>query len=213
MVAKKLKMIKRGVLIVIEGIDGAGKSTQAEKLLKFLVDNGYEAVGLTEPTDGPWGRKIREMAGRGEREGTPEEEYRLFTLDRAENVERNIAPAINEKKIVILDRYYFSTMAYQGARGLDPKRVMEESGKFAPRPDLVLLIEIPVVECLNRIKRGRGDFSPFEREEYLKRVKEIFDREVAPLPNVVKVDGTRGEDSVFEEIRDIVMELLTSLTL
>lgn len=198
---------------MIEGIDGAGKSTQAEKLLDFLVDIGYEALGLTEPTDGDWGRKIREMTGRGEREGTPEEEYRLFAMDRAENVEKNIVPALKGKKIIILDRYYFSTVAYQGARGLDPKKIMEESREFAPEPDLVLLINIPVEECLKRIKEGREGFSPFEKREYLEKVKEIFEREVAPLPNVVKIDGTRGEDTAFEEIRDTVVELLSTLKL
>ncbi|MBN1573024.1 MAG: dTMP kinase [Deltaproteobacteria bacterium] len=211
--SKKDRKLKRGVLIVIEGIDGAGKSTQAERLLKFLSDNGYDALGLTEPTDGVWGKKIREMALRGEREDAPEEEYRLFTLDREENVEKNIAPALKDKKTVVLDRYYFSTMAYQGARGLDPRRIMEESGEFAPMPDLVFLIDIPVDESLKRIKMGRGGFSPFEREEYLKKVKEIFDREVAPLSCVVMVDGTKGEEAVFEEIRDLVMELLAPLTL
>jgi dTMP kinase len=207
-----LKKLKKGVLIVIEGIDGSGKSTQAEKLLEILVDGAYEAVGLTEPTDGRWGRKIREMAGRGEREAAPEEEYRLFALDRAENVEVNIAPALKEKKVVILDRYYYSTMAYQGARGLDPGMILKESREFAPEPDIVLLIDIPVEECLKRIKEGREGFSPFEKREYLKKVKEIFDKEVSTLPNVVKVDGTRGEDMVFEEIRNLVTKLLAPLT-
>lgn len=209
MVPKKLK---KGVLIVIEGIDGSGKSTQAGRLLNFLSDGGYKAVGLTEPTGGRWGRKIREMAGRGEREAAPEEEYRLFAKDRAENVEENIKPALKEKKIVILDRYYFSTMAYQGARGLDPKNILEESREFAPEPDLVLLIDIPVEECLKRIKEGREGFSPFERGEYLRKVKEIFDKEVAPLPNVVKIDGTMEEGAVFEEIKDAVTKLLAPLT-
>ena len=211
MTKRKFKQLKKGVLIVIEGIDGAGKSTQAKRLLDFLADDGYEVLGLTEPTNGVWGKKIREMAHRGEREGIPEEEYRLFILDRVENVEENILPALAEKKVVLLDRYYFSTMAYQGARGLDPGKVMEENEEFAPAPDLVVFIDIGVDECLRRIKKGRDGFSPFEKREYLDKVKEIFDREVVPLPFVLRVDGMKEEKSVFEKIVEVVMEKLSPL--
>ena len=212
MTTRKRKKLKKGVLIVIEGIDGAGKSTQAKRLLNFVTDDGYETLGLTEPTNGVWGKKIREMAHRGERETTPEEEYRLFILDRMENVKKNILPALEDNKVVILDRYYFSTMAYQGARGLNPGKIMEENTAFAPVPDLVVFIDIAVDECLRRIKKGRDAFSPFEKREYLEKVKEIFDREVTPLPFVVKVDGMKAEEVVFEEMVKVVMERLTSLT-
>ncbi len=212
MTTRKLKKLKKGALIVIEGIDGAGKSTQAKRLLNFLADDGYETLGLTEPTNGVWGKKIREMAHRGERETTPEDEYRLFILDRMENVKENILPALSKDKVVVLDRYYFSTMAYQGARGLNPDKIMEENVEFAPVPHLVVFIDITVDECMRRIKKGRDSFSPFEKREYLEEVKEIFDRTVTPLPFVAKVDGMKTEESVFEEMVKLVMERLNPLT-
>ncbi len=204
-------VIKKGVLIAIEGIDGSGKSTQAKRLVSFLTESGYDAVYLLEPTLGKWGKEIREMAERGRREKSPEEEYRLFLLDRKENVKENILPALKAKKIVVLDRYYFSTMAYQGALGIDPDEIRGENEAFAPMPDLVILLTIPVSQGLSRIKEKRGGFTAFEGREYLERVKSIFEDFVSPLTNVVTIDGAAKEDDVFLKIKDLVMKILVPL--
>lgn len=204
-------VIKKGVLIAIEGIDGSGKSTQAKRLVSFLTESGYDAVYLLEPTFGAWGKKIREMAQRGTREKSPKEEYRLFLLDRKENVKKNVLPALKAKSIVVLDRYYFSTMAYQGTLGIDPEKIKRENEAFAPIPDLVILLAIPVSQGLSRIKERRGDFTAFEGREYLERVKSIFEDFVAPLTNVVTIDGTSSEDDVFFKIKDSVMKVIIQL--
>ena len=204
-------ILKKGVLIAIEGIDGSGKSTQAKRLVSFLKESGYDAVYLLEPTHGKWGKKIRDMAKRGKREKSPDEEYRLFVLDRKENVKENVLPAIKAKRIVVLDRYYFSTMAYQGALGIDPQKIRDENEAFAPIPDLTILLTIPVSQGLLRIKENRGDFTAFEGMEYLERVKSIFEDFVSPQKNVVKIDGTMNEDEVFLKIKDSVMEIIVPL--
>jgi dTMP kinase len=206
-----IKKISRGVLFVIEGIDGSGKTTQAERLAGSLAHDGYDVLSLREPTDSVWGKKIREAAHANERREDPREEYRLFLLDRRQNVEESIAPALAARRVVILDRYYFSTMAYQGARGIDPERIRVENEAFAPVPDRVFYISITVAEGLRRISDNRGGFTSFEQEEYLNRVREIFDGHVTCLPFVVSVDGMRAHDAVFDEIKRIAAKFLDTL--
>src|SRR6266550_1777 len=111
-----------GFLLVLEGIDGAGKSTLLHKLAEYCAGRGLAVVVSKEPTDGPWGRKLRESAQSGRL--SLEEELELFLKDRAEHVKGLILPALSEGKVVLLDRYYLSTAAYQGARGADPVRIL-----------------------------------------------------------------------------------------
>ena len=107
----------QGLFIVLEGIDGTGKSSHAKRLASYFSSLGREVVLSREPTDGPWGRKLRDSASTGRLE--PAEELEYFLRDRREHVEKLIRPALAEGKVVILDRYYFSTMAYLGARAFD----------------------------------------------------------------------------------------------
>ncbi len=163
----------KGLLIVLEGIDGTGKSTQARALLRRLRAAGVPAVRFREPSLGRWGREIRRLA-KTAGSVTPEEELALFVKDRRENVERNLEPALAAGKVVVLDRYYFSTVAYQGAKGLDPVRLRRLNERFAPRPDLVFILDLNPAASLARIAgRGRRD-ELFEHENYLARVRAIF---------------------------------------
>ncbi|MBI5183082.1 MAG: dTMP kinase, partial [Nitrospinae bacterium] len=127
------------MLIAIEGIDGVGKTTQSRLLEGYLKDKGYNVICMSEPTNGKWGRKIREMIKVGRDNTSPEEELYLFTEDRKEDVYMNILPALEEKKIVIMDRYYISSIAYQGALGIDRKRIKEMNEEFAPVPHLTII--------------------------------------------------------------------------
>jgi dTMP kinase len=110
-----------GFLLVIEGVDGAGKSTVVQKLLEHCRERAIPCVASKEPTDGAWGRRLRESAQSGRL--SLEEELELFLKDRAEHVEQLIRPALEAGKVVILDRYYLSTAAYQGA-SMQPGRRM-----------------------------------------------------------------------------------------
>ena len=129
-----------GHLIILEGIDGTGKSTQAKLLANSLRDQGHRVVLSREPTDGACGRRLRESATTGRL--SPEEELQLFHQDRREHVETLIEPSLHGGEIVILDRYYFSTMAYQGVRGFDPQEIRRVNEEFAPQPDLLLLLDL-----------------------------------------------------------------------
>jgi len=162
----------KGFFIVIEGIDGTGKSTQARRLADWFISQSREVVVSREPTDGPWGKKARDSAETGRL--SPEEELECFLKDREEHVKEVISPALAEGKVVILDRYYFSTMAYQGARGFDPQEIRRRNEDFAPVPDLLLILDLEVDEAIERIGT-RGDVAnEFEKRENLERCREIF---------------------------------------
>jgi len=178
-----------GLLIVFEGIDGSGKTTQARALVRRLRRRGRAAVFFREPTHGRWGREIKRMAVRAG-SLTPEEELALFVKDRRENVARNLRPALAAGKVVVLDRYYFSTIAYQGAKGLDTERIRRLNESFAVPPDLVVILDVDAPAGLGRIGGRKTRDELFEREDYLVRVARIFRGLVGPP--FVHVDG-RGD--------------------
>ncbi len=164
--------MSQGLFIVIEGIDGTGKSTQAKRLAEWFRARGREVVLSREPTDGPWGKKLRESATTGRL--SPEDELECFLNDRREHVEMTIKPALADGKVVILDRYYFSTMAYQGARGFDPAEIRRRNEAFAPQPDLLLILDLSIESAHGRIG-SRGDTAnEFEQRDTLTRCREIF---------------------------------------
>jgi dTMP kinase len=161
-----------GFLIAIEGIDGAGKSTQARFLQEYLQARGFNVISTREPTSGPWGKILRDSATTGRL--SIEEEVEAFMKDRREHVEGLIMPHLRAGDVVIVDRYYFSTAAYQGARGLDPAELMRRNEEFAPEPDLLVLLDSEVPEGLYRI-RTRGDrANHFEKTDALSKARQIF---------------------------------------
>ena len=161
-----------GYLIVIEGIDGTGKSTQATMLAEALRKSGREVVQSFEPTNGPWGKKLRESATTGRL--SIEDELEYFINDRREHVEQLIIPTIKSGGIVILDRYYFSTMAYQGARGIDPEAIRVRNETFAPQPDILIILDLDVDIALQRIGVRDGQANEFEKRESLDFCRKLF---------------------------------------
>ena len=163
-----------GRLVVFEGLDGCGKSTQLERVAARLRRAGHDPLVTREPTDGPWGRRIREMAKSGQ-SVAPEEELRWFVEDRREHVAQELRPALAAGRLVLCDRYFVSSVAYQGARGLDWPTILVESEAEFPLPDLVLLFVIAPELGLERVRSRGGALEPvFERADFLERVAEIF---------------------------------------
>ncbi len=193
---------RNGLFLVIEGIDGTGKSTQARRLADWCRTRGRDVVLDREPTDGPWGRQLRESAATGRL--SPQEELDLFLRDRREHVAQVINPALAAGKVVVLDRYYFSTMAYQGARGFDPAVIRAANEEFAPVPDLLLILDLDVDAALARIG-SRGDTAnAFERRDSLERCRAIF-LELATEPFARVIDTRPSEDEVHRSITAAVL--------
>lgn len=197
--------MNRGRLVAFEGIDGAGKSTQLRRLAATLRAAGRDVVETREPTGGPWGRRIRAMARSGERVA-PEEELRWFVEDRREHVAEVIRPGVAAGAVVLTDRYFLSTVAYQGARGLDPVRLLAEAEAEFPCPDLALVLDVDPAAGLARVAGRGGVAEPaFEDGELLARVVAIFrglDR-----PYVRHLDARRAPETVAEEVRATVAAL------
>jgi len=199
-----------GKLIVIEGIDGSGKSTLAAALAERLRQLGLDAVQRREPTDGPAGQQLRIIIAEGRKGIAPEAETALFIEDRRQHVAEEIGPDLAAGRVVVLDRYYLSTAAYQGALGMDPIAIMAENESFAPPPDLALLLDLPVAAALERITRGRdGRLSAFERTSYLERVREIFRGLDRPWLQVI--DACRSQADLLEVVLEIIRRELPGL--
>lgn len=185
-----------GFLIAFEGIDGAGKTTQAHLLQDELQGQGLAVIRTKEPTTGQYGQVLRDSALTGRLSPTEELEY--FLKDRQEHVKTKIQPAIESGKVVIIDRYYFSTAAYQGCRGLDPAELLAQNEKFAPEPDLLILLDLEPKVGLERI-RTRGDrANHFEKTDTLAKAREIFLG--IQKPYKVTIDATKSSDAVRAEI-------------
>lgn len=185
-----------GVLVAVEGIDGAGKTTQARIVAERVRAVGLDVVLTKEPTDGPWGTKLRSSARTGRL--SPEDELHAFIEDRREHVAQLLQPALDAGKVVIVDRYYLSTVAYQGARGRAPVDLLKMNEAFAPQPDLVVVLDVPPAVGLARI-RSRGDRENlFEQEEALGRSAEIFRK--LHLAGMLLLDGERPIAELTEAI-------------
>ncbi len=169
--------MKPGSFLVFEGLDGSGKSTQLARLAERLRADGADVLTTGEPWEGSaWGARIRAMA-RGGEALPPAEELRWFVEQRRDHVRERIAPALAAGRTVLCDRYYLSTVAYQGARGLDAEAILVESEAEFPLPDLVLLLELDPAEGLRRAGGRSGPAEPvFERRDFQERVARVFAR-------------------------------------
>ena len=186
-----------GKLIVFEGIDGTGKTTQLSLLARALSDRGLPVVSTREPTDGKYGKKIRELY-RNRGSVSLQEELELFLADRREHVRELLGPALQSGKIVLCDRYVLSTVAYQGAAGLDRDEIMAQNS-FAPIPDLTLLFQASPETGIARITGKRGEsLNDFEQAATLTRVAEIF----ASLdqPYIRRIDATGTITTIHESV-------------
>jgi dTMP kinase len=198
--------------VALEGIDGTGKSTQAKRLAVLMREQGYAVTLLREPTLSPWGRRIREATSAGAGGLAPAQELALFLQDRRYDVVAHIAPALAARQLVLMDRYYFSTIAYQGALGIDPEHIRRLNEAFAPVPDLVLWLMMPPAQALERIRQGRGHtHDVFEREDHLIKVDRVYRTLMGP--RVHCVDASQPIEVVTAIMQRQIQEILNMCSL
>jgi dTMP kinase len=195
----------RGIFICVEGLDGSGKTTQAKRLVNNLRLRGFDAVYTTEPTKGEVGRLIRRFVLNREKRVPATLEALSFAADRIDHVENEIMPFLKQDKVVVCDRYVHSSLAYQGATGLNLGWI-EHINQFALKPNLSLLIDAPTDVVVKRLKKKK---TVMETAQNLKKVREIY-MNLAQKQHLTIVDGDKSINEVAKSILDIVLPLLKS---
>lgn len=195
----------KGAFLVLEGVDGSGKTTQAKFLCSALGREGYKVHPTAEPSRSAAGRLIRRRLLHGKKLA-PEAEALLFAADRFLHLEAEIRPALAGGRTVVCDRYMYASFAYQGAQGVNPKW-LREINHFAEKPDIAMYLDVPAEIGLNRIRRKKSVLENLElqqrvREEYLKLTK---------AGELTYVDATQPVQKVGEEIFDLVTRGLREL--
>jgi dTMP kinase len=196
-------MVKRGVFICLEGIDASGKSTQARWLVRNLRRRGFDAIYTTEPSDGEIGKFIKRYVLQRKRRIPAVVEALLFAVDRIDHVESKIERALESGKIVVSDRYVYSSLAYQGAAGLDVSWI-KQVNKMALTPDLAIYIDVPPEVVVKRMKRRR---SVMETLETQRRVREVY-MQLVREKRLVLIDGNRPAREVVQSILAVVFKRL-----
>ena len=199
---KRESMEKKGFFVCIEGLDGCGKTTQTRMLVKDLKE-GYDAVYTAEPTQGKVGRFIKGDYLHCESRGSSIVEALLFAADRFEHMEYEVLPKLREGKLVISDRYVYSSLAYQGAAGLDLEWIKGINSHAMPA-DLAVFIDVEPETVVQRLKPER---SVMENLETQRKVREVYLR-FADKGELLKLDGNGSKKEVADRLLSTVLEFL-----
>lgn len=206
--------MSKGIFIVFEGIDGAGKSTQVSLLRESLEKMGKKVYITAEPTELPTGVALREVLG-GKRSKSDCEIATMFTLDRiAHNVdaERGIEKMLSEGAVVLCDRYYYSTLAYQGSTvDYGWVRSLNIDCPEIRTPDLCIFLDLTPEQSMRRIIRGRESTEIYENEETLSRVRAAFMKVIDDLgatERIAVIDASGEIEDIAKSILEAVKTVL-----
>ena len=201
----EMKRLTRGILIVFEGIDGSGKTTQVQKLAKFLQNQNYSVTVTHEPNhSSPYYQLIKDKVKK-HREGTsPEQELEWYIKDRSWDLENNILPALKKKHIVLVDRYFLSNAAYQGAlKTLSLEYVLKQND-FAKKPDLWVILDVSVSlgQQRLRLREKKKNEDQLELAEYQEKVRENYKKLITMDigGEVLWIDASIGEDELANKL-------------
>ncbi|MDR2203676.1 MAG: dTMP kinase [Nitrososphaerota archaeon] len=192
----------KGVFICIEGLDGSGKTTQAKLLTKKLCKAGYNAIYTAEPSQGKIGKFIRKCLYDQKRMSTITEAL-LFAADRIEHIQNTISPALKEGKIVIVDRYIYSSLAYQGSTSMNIHWI-ETINTNAQKPDLSLFIDVAPEVVLDRLNRKKSVMENLQTQQC---VRQIYQKYVA-TDELKRIDGNENKNKVSDKLYAEVMYFL-----
>ena len=206
--------MSKGLFIVFEGIDGAGKSTQAKLLASALESAGKKVYMTAEPTELPSGKALREVLG-GKVKKTPCEIALMFAEDRvAHNTdsELGIEKMLSEGAYIICDRYYYSSLAYQGSEvDYDWVKALNTRCPDIRHPDLCIFLDLSPTESMKRIRIGRDSTEIYENEETLSTVRNTFMKVLEDMKKEDKIaiiDASGDIENVASAILDAVKSIL-----
>ena len=212
-----MKKIADGFLFVLEGIDGSGKSTLLKRLVSYLQAEGYDVLATKEPGGTPLGKEIRHLVQESKVNQAPEAEFLLFAADRADHIQKVVQPSLEKGMFVISDRMADSSLAYQGyGRGLDKEMIQSINNWVMGGivPDLILYIKIDLKTAWQRIHARGQVLTNIEQEkkDFFERVMHGFDTIFADKKNGVIIDGTLGQDALFEEVLKVILDKLQKIS-
>jgi len=192
-----------GVFICVEGIDGSGKTIQARRLVKTLTRKGYDAIYTTEPSKGIYGKIIRNHILQGNSRVPSVVEAVLFAADRVDHIKKEIKPLLKAGKIIVCDRYVYSSIAYQGAADVNIEWI-KEINKHTIKPDLAIYIDVPPEIVINRIKRKKTVMETLQTQ---KEVRKIY-LKLVEENQLVNVYGNASIREVAQTIENVVLKFL-----
>ena len=194
------------LFIAIEGLDGAGTTTQCQMLQSWLAQRGREVHRTREPSDGPVGKLIREILAGAWAPFDPSSVALLFAADRLDHLSREIRPALAAGRDVVSDRYVLSSLAYQG-RGGNVDWV-ESINNRADDPDITVFIELPVEICLDRVVSRSTKRDIYESREVLETVNDMYRNLLQSdfHKGIISVDGNGSIETVFARILEPIRE-------
>jgi dTMP kinase len=195
-------MASRGIFICVEGLDGCGKTTQAKLLVKRLKKT-REAIYTAEPSKGEIGKLVKKCYLHAKKRGSITVEALLFAADRLEHLKNEVLPALDKGKTVVSDRYVFSSIAYQGAAGLDLNWI-EKINEQAVRPDLAIFIDVEPETVIHRLKRKRSVMEDLQTQL---RVRDVYLKYVE-LGKLFRIDGNKPRREVSRDLFNLVKDYL-----
>lgn len=200
------------MFITFEGIDGSGKSTQIKRLKERLVTEGYEVEIFRDPGGTTISEKIREILLNPELEIDPVTELLLFSAARSQLISEKVLPLLKKGTIVILDRFYDSTIAYQGyGRKSVPLKEIEEVNKIASHlraPDLTFYLQISLEQARKRTHTKHKDRMEQSGDNFYRQVVEGFDKIAAVEDRIHTIDATLSAEKIHEQIWKSILNQL-----
>ncbi|ALO27240.1 MULTISPECIES: dTMP kinase [Leptospira] len=195
--------IEKPIFVVFEGIDGSGKSTLCKSLTEKLTERGIPSVNFTEPTNFETGKYLRKFL-RGEIDLERKEQIDAFLNDREESLRQNILPSLESGKNVLLDRYMYSTAAYQSGDDLLPETIIEKNLKKNFKiPDLLFYLDLNPAIALERLSQRKENKERFETLAQLEKIRSAYDR-ILPK-ETIRIDGVKGPDEIVQECLEIFL--------
>ena len=207
--------LSQGILVAFEGIDGSGKSTQIYKVADYLRELDYTVTVTHEPNpDSPYAKLIKQEVHMNRDNTSPEDELEWYTKDRAWDLEHNILPALERNELVLVDRYYLSSAAYQGGLDAFTLEYVLEKNSFARRPDLWLILDVPVKLGQDRLQQRDEKLikeDQLERVEFQEKVLENY-KQLTKMDiggKVEWVDASIDEPLLTEVLSELIIDFIT----
>ncbi|PJZ69581.1 dTMP kinase [Leptospira perolatii] len=196
-------MTRLPAFFVFEGLDGSGKSTLCRLVLDRLIQKGVPAVCFSEPTQYETGLYLRKFL-RGEVELDPQSQIEAFLKDREASLQKNILPAISNGSKVLLDRYIYSTCAYQSGSDFSAKEILKKNlSRGFPEPEIVFYLDLEPSQALQRLESRQLSKERFESIEHLDKIRTAYE-EILPF-QTIRLDANQTPESLAEQV---VQEIL-----